>query len=185
MNVYEFLQGSEGRWFSQRTGYQLGQTEQWHRSDKTQVFSEFLAPQTAALLEICTRYQLPANQALCGLKSWWEKTYFKPAGSTVMVPLANRGSSTQGRLLWITTGTPQPQEVTYELGMDQTLTLQWPESLRHAQERIWFASPKLRLRTSLVRGSNQRYETSAFYSEIRLGNLPEKGAQVSESRAQV
>jgi hypothetical protein len=52
-----------------------------------------------------------------------------------------------------------------------TLTTQTPAGT--VQERLWFANPNLRMRTSLFKVGDQE-QMASFCSEIRMGGAPAK-----------
>jgi hypothetical protein len=58
------------------------------------------------------------------------------------------------------------------LNEDESLLLVTEMEGLYVEERMWFAAPNLRLRTSLMRSVDGSFETSSFYSEIRMGIKP-------------
>jgi hypothetical protein len=81
-------------------------------------------------------------------------------GTLALVAIAD--SATTGRLV-----TPTSIS-TYEIGTDGSFALTAKTDLFHSQERIWFASPNLRLRTILIEGKHG-FSMSSLCSEIRMG----------------
>jgi hypothetical protein len=78
MSILNFLEKSVGKWFSQRTSYQLGQTEEWHQSDKTNVFQELVPADAEDVIKLCDRAHVDPQLAIVGLQTRWEKTTLKP-----------------------------------------------------------------------------------------------------------
>jgi hypothetical protein len=169
MDILTFLEKNVGKWFSQRTSYQLGQTEQWHQSDKTSVFQDWLPKDTEDVAKLCERCRVSPDLALGGLQTRWEKTYLKPAGNSLLVVL-QESTSGEGTLLLSNSKTPA-QKSSYTWGSDETLviTTELPEG--RIDERLWFAAENLRLRTILMNYRDVGM-ISSFYSEIRLGVAP-------------
>lgn len=171
MALVEFIESCEGKWFSQRTSYRLGQPESWHQSDKGDFFLDFLATDTAEVQQVCQAAGLSASQALGGLRSRWNDTLIRKAGAALTVLLKD-GDGEAGILLIQSRPGQSPQQGRYQFAPNQSLTLVVEDEQCYAEERIWFAHPNLRLRTSLMRDKTGDFSRSSFYSEIRMGVKP-------------
>ena len=180
MNIESFFEKSAGKWFSQRTSYQLGQTEQWHQSDKTNVFQEVVPGNSDDVIELCDRYHIDPALAIVGLLSRWEKTYFKPAGSCLLVAFqpdtseaadaTSTGKDEPQNCLMLQTGKNGPiRDSRYHWGSDETLVIQTQLEQGAVEERLWYAADNLRLRTTLMDYPHMGLQVSSFYSEIRMG----------------
>ena len=176
MGILDFFEQNVGKWFSQRTSYQLGQTEQWHQSDKTNLFNELLPADADDVVQLCDRCRVSPHFAIAGLRTRWEKTYSKPAGSTLLVALSRESSNDRYILLRGGNGTPTIQG-TYFWGSDRTLVIVTEVSGCKTEERLWFSSENLRLRTSLMEFEKTEMNVSSFYSEIRMGAVPAPAAE--------
>ncbi len=107
----------------------------------------------------------------------------KQKGSTVLVPLANADNPSEGTLLRLTGATEQAIPGRYELGDDEVLTLIAESDTIYAEERIWFASPNLRVRTSVLKQADGFSEAS-FCSEIRRMSPATQASPASSATAQ-
>lgn len=189
MNIAQFFDYSVGKWFSQRTSYHLAQMDQWHQSDKTDLFVERLQTQDPAIASLCATLDLDPQQAIGGLQTNWSKTLIKSAGTTVLVAIADASNAPEGKLLASTNpptpipASPSPIVGRYLLNPDDSLTLITERGDWYNEERIWFAAPNLRLRTSLMRQTSTGFSASSFYSEIRLGTAPEAPQPLSATHA--
>jgi hypothetical protein len=56
----------------------------------------------------------------------------------------------------------------FAIGEDEALTLTTQHGETSSEERLWFASPNLRLRTSILKEANG-FSATSFCSEIRMG----------------
>jgi phycoerythrin-associated linker protein len=171
MELVEFIESCDGKWFSQRTSYRLGQAESWHQSDKGDLFVDFLATDDAAVQQICQAAGLDPSQALAGLRSRWNDSLIRQSGSSLIVLLKE---STREIGILLLQGRPgqAPQQGRFQFLPNQSLTLVMEDGQHYAEERIWFAHPNLRLRTSLMRDKTVEFSRSSFYSEIRMGVKP-------------
>jgi hypothetical protein len=176
MNILNFLEKSVGKWFSQRTSYQLEQTEGWHQSDKTNVFQELLPAEAEAVVKLCEGCHLDPQLAIAGLQTRWEKTPTKPEGSSLLVPLRLAASDQHSSVILRSSAHSPAQQGTYFWGSDDTLIILTPVSEGTVEERLWFAAENLRLRTSFMTYDNPKLNVSSFYSEIRLGGAPPRPA---------
>jgi hypothetical protein len=175
MNIVEFFDHSVGKWFSQRTSYQLAQKEQWHQSDKTDVFMSLLPRQEPELARIVQASKLDPAQVQAVLKVEWQQTPMKKAGTSFMIAIANTPDDTEGLLLRSIMAPGQsPVLGRYQLNGDESIVLISEAGNFYVEERIWFAAPNLRLRTSLMRNGPEGFENSSFYSEIRMVPPPER-----------
>lgn len=161
VSLAEFLESCAGKWFSQRTSYRLGAPENWHQSDKTTLFVDFL-PANAPELEAISQSQ---GRVIAGLRSHWEATPLLKANSSLLVFLA------EGDRLIRQTGESVWQGCYQFEGNHRGLALHTDQPDGRVEERFWFAHPNLRLRTSLIR-DRAGFSRSSFYSEIRLGVKP-------------
>lgn len=170
MDITEFFQQSVGRWVSQRTSHNLAlkQTE----SGKSTIEMEMLAKNDPDVVKICQQYDVDAASALCGIRITWEgmmeRDQKKRPGSTVIVPIAGVDRANEGKLLrQIGKGEKAPIDGRYIVSADDALTLIAEDETMSSEERIWFASPNLRFRTSTLKQFDG-FSSASFYSEIRL-----------------
>ncbi|MGK7946033.1 MAG: phycobiliprotein lyase [Microcystaceae cyanobacterium] len=169
MDIQEFLEQCVGNWFSQRSSYHF--EAQQGTSDKSELAVEWLTSEDAAVVELCKTHNIDPQTSLGGQKvSWdtscdWGKPKKMGSGLTIFVP--NSPDSSEGKLL----SNPNDTMGGYKLGNDQSLHLTLSSADLSIQERIWFVSPNLRFRTSLIKG-DKGFNRTAFYSEIR--KLPAK-----------
>jgi len=169
MDITEFFQQSAGRWVSQRTNHHLAlkQTE----SGKSSIEIEMLAKSDPDIVTICQQYDVDAALALCGVRITWdgmmEQDQRKRPGSTVIVPVAGFDCPNEGKLLRGNVGKTAIAG-RYIMAADDALTLIAEDETLYSEERIWFASPNLRLRTGILKRPDG-FSSTSFCSEIRLG----------------
>lgn len=165
MNLKKFLDLSAGRWFSQRTNYLLGGDKA--DNSKADITIEAIAPEDSRATQLCQKHNLDPNLIVGGtVQSWdnsvdWGKD--KQVGSATVVLVSNPDDDRTGKII-------RPHDVKvcghYALGVDEALTLIIDNDEMYAEERQWFASDNLKMRTTMVNYHDGRKQTS-FYSEIR------------------
>jgi hypothetical protein len=167
MEIKEFLGLCIDKWLALRTTYQLFDNQ--IDNSKSDLIIENVGLDSPELVKICQKHRIKLNSTLSGLKTSWDTSqdYGKPkqTGSTIVVWIPDPENSQTGKIL------QQGKSLDsllgyYSLGQDQALTLTLEGDNLFLEERIWFASPNLRLRTSLMKQANGFTQT-AFYSEIR------------------
>lgn len=171
MDITEFFQQSCGKWFSQRTSHYL--TFNQSESGKSDLRIEMLPTDAPEVIKLCEQHHVDPALALCGMRVSWDGTMEwdkkKQTWSTVLVPLADGATPNEGKLLRDTGhGDQAPRAGRYVMGSDDVLTLIIDDEALYSEERLWFASPNLRLRTSLVKQADG-FSMASFCSEIRMG----------------
>lgn len=172
MDITEFLQLSIGRWRSQRSGHHLAFSH--FEQVRSTIDIVALSLDEPAVIDICQLYGFapadafhPFRMSWEGESDWDEKEIL--AGSCVLVPIPNPDNPAKGKLLrdqgYAETIAAVGQ---YHLTEDGTFILLTEYDRAAAEERIWFATPNLRFRVSLIKTSNGAGVTTAsFCSEIR------------------
>ncbi len=185
MDIKDFFQMSAGKWFSHRTSHHLGLNQS--ESGKADLNIEFLEKTDPIVVQICQQHQVQPDLAICGLQITWEgymqRDPSKLKGSTVLVPIADVAQAGAGQLLQKSKGSEKiPRAGRYELGADEALTLITEDENLGSEERIWFASPNLRLRTRVIKQPDG-FSLASFSSEIRLGvtQLPASANAASQT----
>jgi hypothetical protein len=187
MDIQSFFQLCGGKWISQRTTHDLGAKN--NQSARSDLLTEVLDAQQAEVVLLCQQLGQDSAQALCGLMIQWREvadlyqSRFKKQneGSVLLVPLLAEPSATTGQLLrrWGETTALG----TFSLGSDEALITQFVTDGFVSEERLWFASPNLRLRSSTVTHDGQVCLTT-FCSEIRMQNpAPEAEVQAASTQS--
>lgn len=175
MDIVEFFQLSSGKWFSQRTSHDLDSEQS--QSGKSDMQIDLLDKSDPDVIKLCEQYAINPELALCGARVAWDGTIErdkkKQTGSTLLVPIADAETPNAGKLL----RAKGPSETTlvagrYLVGTDETLTLISESDTLYSEERLWFAAPNLRLRTSVLKHSNGS-KLATFCTEIRMGMKPQ------------
>ncbi|MGK7873556.1 MAG: phycobiliprotein lyase [Xenococcaceae cyanobacterium] len=169
MEIKEFLELSAGKWFSQRTSYHLDREKA--ENSKSEIIIEMLSPDHPEVVKLCEQHKINPSFTLGGTKASWDNSVdwgkAKQKGSTMIILVPDADNHQIGKLLR-TMGNPKTTLIAgrYIMGNDEALTLIVEEGRTYSKERLWFASPNLRLRTSLLKHSGG-FSTTSFYSEIR------------------
>ncbi|UZQ55919.1 phycobiliprotein lyase [Trichothermofontia sichuanensis B231] len=169
MNIIEFFEANAGKWLSQRTSHNLA----WPGSEsgKAEVQIDLLTASQPEVIQLCQQGNLAAAQALCGARITWKGMMAaetqQQIGTTLLVALATGDNLNQGQLLQ-QNGRKGLLSGRYLLGSDEVLTLTTASESLYLEERLWFAGPNLRLRTSLLKQPNG-FSSATFCSEIRIG----------------
>lgn len=173
MNIQEFFQQSAGKWSSQRTSHYLVQNQT--ESAKSDLMVEVLSPTDPAVVALCQQQQVAPAQVVCGVKINWsciiDRKPKPQTGTSLLVIVADPDQPDQGKLIRQSGMPAQTIVGRYHLGEDEVLTLITDEPDLYAEERIWFANPTFRLRTSVVKQSGG-FNLASFCSEIRIGIPP-------------
>jgi hypothetical protein len=114
----------------------------------------------------------------------WYEDKGKRSGSTVLIPVPNPDQPSEGRLLrQMTDAQKAPVMGRYIIGNDHALTMITEYETMYSEERLWFASPNFRLRTSILKDSGG-FSMACLYSEIRMGvSQPPKKAEDAAAKA--
>lgn len=167
MDIVEFFQLSQGKWFSQRSNL-AAKASSGGRSD---LYIETLSATDPVVIQLCEQNHVEPSQALCGVRIRWdgsmEQEREKHSGSTLLVPISSANQANEGTLLRDSHAT-ESAATRYIMGSDDALTLITESDTLYAEERVWFASPNLRLRTRVLRQPDG-VSMASFCSEIRMG----------------
>lgn len=177
MDITAFFQQSAGKWASQRSNHYLVQNQS--EGAKSELMVDLISQDDPAIVQLCQQQQVDPTQVLCSLKMSWSgivDRYPKPqTGSSLMVVVADANQGTNhgtnhGKLI-SQTNRAEPVVGRYSLDADEILTLITEQPDFYAEERLWFANPNFRLRTSVVKRAGS-HDVASFCSEIRLGGVP-------------
>ena len=169
MDIKEFIHLSAGKWFSQRSIHHLDEDKT--ENNKAEIRVEMLPSDLPDLVQLCKKNQINPNDICSCLKVSWDNSvdWGKPKekGSSIIILVSDRDNPQSGKLLTVIDRKDINVGVGhYLLDEDESLTLMIEDGDTYWQERLWFASENLRLRTSLIKHNNNVTATS-FYSEIR------------------
>lgn len=169
MDIKEFLHLNAGNWFSQRTSYELAQENTL--SGKSDLIIEFLAADSPELVNLASELNWDSPNLIGGAKTNWDNSvdWGKPKdqGYSLLVLIRETQLGDQGKILIKNSQeTRAIKQGRYVLGNDEALTLIVENELGYFEERIWFVSSNLRLRTTLFKVSDE-FSRTCFYSEIR------------------
>ncbi|MGH2413327.1 MAG: phycobiliprotein lyase [Microcystaceae cyanobacterium] len=176
MDITKFVELSLGRWRSQRSAHHLA------FSHFEEVLSTIdivpLTQDDPEVILLCQSYNIdpqtathPFRMSWEGESDWNEEEDLK--GTTILVPIPDIDNPTKGKLLR-DRGYAEtiPAIGTYHLSEDGTFILLTEYDRATAEEKIWFATPNLRFRVSLIKTSNgSGVVTASFSSEIRSNKL--------------
>ncbi|UNU22822.1 phycobiliprotein lyase [Microcoleus vaginatus] len=167
MDVIEFFELSAGKWFSQRTVHNLNSGEL--QAGKSDLKIEILTASDADVVKLCQQHSInPASTGLTSVRISWDgvpdRDKPKQIGSTILAIVPNPDNPSEGKVL------QDKGNSRYVMG-DDVLTLITESDTLHAEERLWYLMPNLRLRTSVVKQANGT-EQASFCSEIRMGVSP-------------
>lgn len=173
MDITEFFQQSCGKWISQRTSHHLAFNQS--ESGKSDIRIEMLPTDAPEVIKLCEQSNVDPALALCGTRVSWDGTMEWDAKtqtwSSVIVAIADADHPNQGKLLRDTSRAGKaPVAGRYVIGSDDALTLITEDDTLYSEERLWFASPNLRLRTSILKQVSG-FSTASFCSEIRMGGV--------------
>ena len=171
MDIKEFFEQSAGKWFSQRTSHHLAFKQA--ESGKSNLTIEMLNADDPEVIKLCEQYNIDPQHALCGARVTWDGTMEwdkeKHQGSTVLVPVPDVEKPNEGQLLReMGYAEKAPVAGRYIMGSDQALTLITEYETMYSEERLWFASRNLRLRTSILKRFGG-FSMASLSSEIRMG----------------
>ena len=173
-SITEFFETSVGKWFSQRTGHDL----QALKSDaaKAELFVDAIDAAAPEVKALCDRFRVDVSQVAGGIKLRWEAAVAasptKEFGSAAIVAL--QSDDGKSGMVLASAGAPNRPGV-YAIGTDGALTLKIPTETGSIEERIWYAMPNLRFRTSTVAVDGEP-TVASFCSEIRSVPLAPKDA---------
>ncbi|MBD2678665.1 MULTISPECIES: phycobiliprotein lyase [Nostoc] len=186
MNIEEFFQLSAGKWFSHRTIHHLALNQSEH--GKSDTIIETLPADHPEVSKLCQQYEINPSSASCALKVTWNGTMegeqVKHSGSTVLVSVPDTDNPAQGKLLrQIVDAQKTLVPGRYQIDSDGALTLITEDETIKSEERLWFASPNLRMRVNVLKRSGG-FNITSFTSEIRLAGFP-PAAKTSEAAKSV
>jgi phycoerythrin-associated linker protein len=173
MGITEFVERSIGCWRSQRSVHHLafGHFE----SVESEIEIAVIAPDDSAVIELCKDYNIEAQAIVSPFRmSWegqsdWDDDAVK--GTCILVPVPDPAQPNRGKLLR-DRGYAEtiPAAGEYHINEDGTFVLVTGYDRAAAEEKIWFVTPNVRCRVSLIKTSaGTGVVTASFSSEIRQG----------------
>lgn len=187
MTVMEFFELSAGQWMTQRTSHHLA----FRRAEggRSQLTITTLTAEDPAVIKTCEMNEVDPALAVGGARvQWqgeqdWDNEDYR--GDVVLVPIPDPDSANRGKMLR-DQGYAEKVPVigTYTMGVDEALTLVTEYEMTASEERIWFASPNLRLRTSTVKRFGG-FSMASFCSEIRKLSPQTSARSEEEATSQV
>ncbi|MEO0405965.1 MAG: phycobiliprotein lyase [Cyanobacteria bacterium P01_A01_bin.135] len=171
MDIQTFFEKSTGKWFCQCTSQHLGHSQSdWQRTD---TWITPLDKGDSAALKLCEQFNIDPSLVIGGLSARWEGIQGadpdKKTGSSLLVAIDNAEESGQGTLLRQSSPSSVATTACYMFEKNETLVVMSEQNGLTTEERLWFASDKLRLRTSMLKRPDA-FDTTSFFSEIRVGD---------------
>lgn len=172
MNITEFVESSLGHWKSKRSAHNLA--FQYVEEVTSEIDIVLLNSDNPEVIELCKSYEIDPSMAVTPFRMSWEGESDwdedeTMEGSTVLVPIPDPDDPSRGKLLR-DRGYAEtiPAAANYHFQADGTFVLISSYERAAAEEKIWFATPNLRFRVSLIKTSDGKgVLTASFASEIR------------------
>ncbi|MDY6803686.1 MAG: phycobiliprotein lyase [Cyanobacteriota bacterium] len=172
MDISKFVEHSLGRWASQRSVHHLAFS--YFEQVTSTIDIVALGKEDAEVIELCKSNEIDAQLATSPFRMSWEGESDwdegeTSEGTTILVPIPDPDSPKSGRLLR-DQGYAEtiPAIGKYQIGEDGTFVLLTEYDNAAAEEKIWFVTPNLRMRVSLIKTSQGTgVVTASFSSEIR------------------
>ncbi|MBW4549881.1 MAG: phycobiliprotein lyase [Aphanocapsa sp. GSE-SYN-MK-11-07L] len=184
MNIVEFFEFSAGQWHSSRITHHLAFKASEMGDSDIQV--DYLAADHPAITERCNFHQIDPNLAVGGSHvrwrgkmQWDRESDSDHEGETIFAIVPDADDLSQGRMLR-DRGYAEIMPVVGLYHMDEQggLVLTTEYESMSVIERIWFTSPNLRLRTSVVKLYGG-FSTAALCTEMRLEDASESKLQIN------
>jgi hypothetical protein len=176
MDVREFFELSAGKWFSQKTSQYLTLKQSEH--GKSDLVIEILPTDNPQIIQLCQQVGIEPSSTWGGIKYTWKGTIAwdtspqnvgNQQGEKIAISIPDSPQARTGKFFHLTGGNTQsPQLARYTIGDDDALTLVTKHENICAEERVWFESDNVRLRTTIVT-QDSGDSLASFYSEIRMG----------------
>lgn len=177
MNIDEFVQNSFGRWRSQRSGHNLA--FQHFEEVRSTIDITPLVAEDPAVIELCKLSNIAPEKVTSPFKMEWEGESDwdddeTTSGSCILVPVPDRDTPNTGQLLRSQGYAETIAAIgRYRITEENMFVLETSYDRAAAEERIWFGTPNLRFRVSLIKTSDgQGILTASFASEIRSVATP-------------
>ena len=173
MNIEEFFELSAGKWFAHRTYTDLiGKRSE---EGKSELLIKSLPIDHPEVIQVCQKYEFDPKQATCTAKFYWDditKLNQKKTGSMVLVLMSGTDNPLEGKFLHQIPESDVSLHLpgSYKIGEDKTLTLCIRAGNTYLEERLWFASPNLRMRVSIAKHAGG-FSHASFTSEIRMNTV--------------
>ncbi len=176
MNIREFFELSAGKWFSQKTSQHLTLKQSEH--GKSDLVIEILPTDNPQVTNLCQQASIEPSSIWGGVKYTWKGTVAwdaqtqNPAnqqGESIAIAIPDAPEARTGKLVHASsTNDKSPQVARYTMGDDNALTLITKHEHTCSEERVWFESDNVRVRTTIITQANGE-SLASFYSEIRMG----------------
>lgn len=172
IDLKTFFEKSEGKWFTQRTQYDLGDKNVENAQGELTV--ELLSKDDPLITQLhqqdsqLSSYLGEANLSdSVGAKISWDAKGNQ--GTNIIILIPEEEEHSKGRLIQKSLNSQQAiKQGEFILGEDEALTLSTAATSNHPiKERLWFAHPNLRLRTVWQESNKGNQGWVIFYSEIR------------------
>ncbi|MBP0001720.1 MAG: phycobiliprotein lyase [Cyanobacteria bacterium SID2] len=172
MNITKFFRLSLGRWKSQRTGHYL---ELSHFEDRRSTIEvTLLEPNHPAVVRCCQDCGVDPDTVtlpyqIDGYDDRSSNVFQDRLSRSIVVPVPNPDNANFGKLLQLHLEPSASISIgDYELSRNGTFTVLSSQDTAILEERIWFATPNLRLCVSIVRPSDEAVTTTTFTSDTRV-----------------
>ncbi|MBT9314254.1 phycobiliprotein lyase [Leptothoe spongobia] len=163
-----FFKKQGGRWFSQRTTHYLKAGES--KAGKSDLEITYLDAAEAGVLKLCEDGHCSAADVFAGLRVVQKSSIIGGATrSQSMTVVAIATDTSTGQLVRQVPGQSTPQTSQYQLE-NGVLTIKTEANGISAEERWWFITDNLRMRTNVLSDGTGQIMAS-FCSEIRLGDV--------------
>ncbi len=166
MDIVNFFESLAGKWFSQRTIHNL--PVQSSQAGQSNLQIEWLPAGDGELAQVCAPLDHDPSQIACGLRIHQDgqiEGQTQKIQGTALIVLMTPSDTGEGVLVQAVGSTVRQGHYRVE---DEVLTITTPTETGQIEERLWFANPNLRMRTSVVKVGD-REQIASFCSEIRMG----------------
>ena len=168
MQNVNFFKKQGGRWFSQRTTHYLKAGES--KAGKSDLEVTYVDAKADGVVQLCGATNYSADDALGGLLITQNSTILGGQAreqSTLLVAIAT--DEYTGKLLRQTNGQSLAHTSQYRFENEVLIITTEVDGLR-AEERWWFITDKLRMRTNVL-SDDAGQVMASFCSEIRMGDV--------------
>ena len=157
MNVREFFELSAGKWFSQKTSQHLTLKQSEHGKSDLEI--AILPTDNPQVIQLCQQAGVEPSSAWGGVKYSWKGTIAwdtptqtppNQQGESIAIAIPDSLAATTGKLVYLSKNARDAQVARYTMGDDDALTLVTEHENICAEERIWFESDNVRIRTTIV-----------------------------------